>query len=419
MPAKNHAAFESPVERNFIIYLAALIGGILAVIVIALPLEFFFDVPAPLAGIIEEPAKLIGLFLIVLCLPDWLRSKKTCAIGGALAGVGFAFAENFWYYVLSAVFQEFAPELVFGRTVFSLPSHVLVSAIAGMGVLYIAAKGRQWYAGFLSLLVVAIILHGLWNSGATIGWYLVVLVLDIAAFGVIYAKLPDYPLPDDEVGILTLPTRDVWITRDRTFGRGDFKNEVRLSELPHISKTQFRILKRGTQFCLEDCSGKGLVKLNGTEIKGHQRLSGGNIIDLPAGLRLRFETKATMERVMDMQTSVGAIKPVVIRAGFPRHSQLVIQNGGAVELREPHTELGRASLSSKLSAERLQRISRRHFAITMTDAGCYIEDLGSTNGTFVNGQAIQGKGRVLLVSNDEIEIPNALKMTYVETIMPQ
>ncbi len=47
-------------------------------------------------------------------------------------------------------------------------------------------------------------------------------------------------------------------------------------------------------------------------------------------------------------------------------------------------------------------VSRRHAKITRENGRFFIEDLGSKNGTFVNGKRI--KGKVLLRSNDEIRI---------------
>src|SRR3954454_10514764 len=44
-------------------------------------------------------------------------------------------------------------------------------------------------------------------------------------------------------------------------------------------------------------------------------------------------------------------------------------------------------------------VSRRHAALRMTDEGPAVEDLGSTNGTFVNGQRISG---VFVLSDGDV-----------------
>jgi pSer/pThr/pTyr-binding forkhead associated (FHA) protein len=47
-------------------------------------------------------------------------------------------------------------------------------------------------------------------------------------------------------------------------------------------------------------------------------------------------------------------------------------------------------------------VSRRHARIAVTAAGASIEDLGSKNGTFVNG--VRVKGVLELAHNDEIRL---------------
>lgn len=44
-------------------------------------------------------------------------------------------------------------------------------------------------------------------------------------------------------------------------------------------------------------------------------------------------------------------------------------------------------------------ISRRHARILVAEPECFLEDLGSTNGTFINGERL--KGRIVL-SNGQI-----------------
>ena len=48
------------------------------------------------------------------------------------------------------------------------------------------------------------------------------------------------------------------------------------------------------------------------------------------------------------------------------------------------------------------RLSRQHFAIEVTKMACYIEDLETTNGTFVNGVKITG--RRMLLDGDVITV---------------
>ena len=63
-------------------------------------------------------------------------------------------------------------------------------------------------------------------------------------------------------------------------------------------------------------------------------------------------------------------------------------------------------------------VSRRHAKISSTDAEIYIQDMGSTNGTFVNGEKING--RALLNEGDRILVGTSIiKVVAVEGALAQ
>ena len=49
-------------------------------------------------------------------------------------------------------------------------------------------------------------------------------------------------------------------------------------------------------------------------------------------------------------------------------------------------------------------VSRKHARMRVVQSKVFIEDLGSTNGTLVNGQAIEDKGPVTVTHGDQIAI---------------
>src|ERR1043165_5899212 len=51
-------------------------------------------------------------------------------------------------------------------------------------------------------------------------------------------------------------------------------------------------------------------------------------------------------------------------------------------------------------------VSRRHAKITTTESDIFIQDMGSTNGTFVNGEKIAGRAR--LTENDRILVGTSI-----------
>ena len=63
-------------------------------------------------------------------------------------------------------------------------------------------------------------------------------------------------------------------------------------------------------------------------------------------------------------------------------------------------------------------VSRRHAKISSTDSEVYIQDMGSTNGTFVNGEKIAG--RALLHEGDRILVGTSIiKVVAVEGAVAQ
>jgi len=55
-------------------------------------------------------------------------------------------------------------------------------------------------------------------------------------------------------------------------------------------------------------------------------------------------------------------------------------------------------------------ISRRHFAVKRVDGPYYIVDLGSTNGTFVNGVDIRGRGLYPLRRGDVVNVAGVVEL---------
>jgi len=404
-------------ERDIIVSLAALIGGIISTIVVALPLELFLP-SAVLAGIIEEPAKVIALIYIALVLPDWLTSKTKCALFGGLAGLGFAFTENLWHYLGYLALEEslLPPELILGRTLLSLPTHALCSAIVGMGLLYVAAEGKEGYKKALGFLFIAVILHGLWNALPGLEWIILLLIIEIAVFGLIYYKLEDYPVPSERIGVLRLlpSKREILMTRNmRTFGRKDFKKDISDDEnLLLISRNHFRITRSGNEFYVEDLNSTRGTKLNGIEIKGkgRQKLNAGSEITLPAGLKIKFTTKAKMDEIEWGETL--REKPTVEAGHVAPLAKLVLPNNREIEIREEERIFGREDFRGVVSDDELLFISRKHFKIMRVNDEIYIEDLDSRNGTMLNREEIKGLGRRKLKDGDEILVAKVLKMTF-------
>jgi hypothetical protein len=174
-------------QVDLLIILVSLFWGMIAGVLVALPLEVVLNVPDGVAAFIEEPAKLLPVIAIAIWYPYLLYSKKKCAVFGAIAGLGFGAVENMWYFLL--VPKQFFVEVVVGRTVF-LPGHLIYSAIAAMSLMYIASRRQRYYAVLLFSL--AILLHFVWNSVIpAYGIYVILSALEIVLFILVYRTVPD------------------------------------------------------------------------------------------------------------------------------------------------------------------------------------------------------------------------------------
>lgn len=60
-------------------------------------------------------------------------------------------------------------------------------------------------------------------------------------------------------------------------------------------------------------------------------------------------------------------------------------------------------------------VSRQHVRLTRSEDGYQIQDLGSTNGTFVNGQRLAGES-LLLQAGQEILLGSSIVLLYLESV---
>jgi pSer/pThr/pTyr-binding forkhead associated (FHA) protein len=101
----------------------------------------------------------------------------------------------------------------------------------------------------------------------------------------------------------------------------------------------------------------------------------------------------------------GAAPPPALDAVIPAGIELVVDDGATIATRR----LGRRILVGRAPSADVRiddpRVSRLHARIEMRDDGVYVEDLGSRNGTLVDGQPVANSRP--LASGDEITIGTA------------
>jgi hypothetical protein len=203
-----------------------LVGGIIAAIILILPLETALNPPGILVGVIEEPAKLIAVIYLAFKFPECLSSKRRGLILGGLAGLGYAFTENLIYVLRPTGYECFYYDLngqcvsvlpvmmsgtdIIGRAVLSAPGHVMFSGIAALGLVYLAQKridlSKTTPTGVVShfasknvgsFLLLAIILHGLWDAlpAGPIIMFFVTLFVYYRLWKILPENLQNYEIP--------------------------------------------------------------------------------------------------------------------------------------------------------------------------------------------------------------------------------
>lgn len=78
---------------------------------------------------------------------------------------------------------------------------------------------------------------------------------------------------------------------------------------------------------------------------------------------------------------------------------------------DKYAEYGRQDF---LDLDAAEYISRQHFALKYDGDVLYIADLGSRNGTKVNGVDIRGKGWVPLKLGDVVDVANVITLVLTE-----
>jgi len=83
---------------------------------------------------------------------------------------------------------------------------------------------------------------------------------------------------------------------------------------------------------------------------------------------------------------------------------------GPILIHSSIQDFGRDDFIGVVAPWNLKYISGKHFRVQMLQGKLYIEDLGSKNGTFVNGRDIRGMGPVPLNEGDLVNVAGILEL---------
>ncbi len=85
-------------------------------------------------------------------------------------------------------------------------------------------------------------------------------------------------------------------------------------------------------------------------------------------------------------------------------------NGSRIALAKGVTWIGRATTNNIVVED--TGVSRQHAGIREDRAGYWIKDMGSTNGTYINGERVRGEGQ-RLKDNDRIELGSSGTVVWI------
>ncbi len=170
------------------------------------------------------------------------------------------------------------------------------------------------------------------------------------------------------------------------------------------------------QYYLRDLGSPGGITLNGQRVSESMLTSGDSITI--GSFRLTFLLKGGQSprvsapmaaRPVEMTNQVAPVGVSSATVQMPAQTSapaLVALNGPLAGQRFPVNtalELGRESVSVPLGFDSMA--SRRHAAVTPSSMGIEVVDLGSTNGTLVNGSKIQA---ALIRVGDQLQIGSTI-----------
>jgi pSer/pThr/pTyr-binding forkhead associated (FHA) protein len=157
---------------------------------------------------------------------------------------------------------------------------------------------------------------------------------------------------------------------------------------PQVSRRHAAVSPADGGLEIEDLRSANGTSVNGVAIRGPKRLHKGDVIQL-GGVRLAADVAA-------------APRNVTVLAVNPNGPHLRVTNGPLADRR---FVVGDGLIIGRQNADLLlddPQVSRRHAVVRAVDGELEIEDLGSANGTFVNGARVDSPHR--LSAGDEIAI---------------
>lgn len=167
----------------------------------------------------------------------------------------------------------------------------------------------------------------------------------------------------------------VWLV-DAKFSIGKATSNSLMIEDPSIDEMHAEIINTQDQLCLIKKTSKGTLKINGQDVSQNTPIKADDIITI-GQVELELVDSQSLTNNKAKQSTTAAIWSLYSSASWLEKNNFIINKKITIG-REPGCDI---CLS-------LDYLSRKHVSLEPLNGKLFIEDLNSSNGTFVNGEKI-------------------------------
>ncbi|MCS7070812.1 MAG: FHA domain-containing protein [Anaerolinea sp.] len=197
-------------------------------------------------------------------------------------------------------------------------------------------------------------------------------------------------------------------------GRGS-KNQIVIRD-SEVSREHCRLTRLMDGYEVRDLNSSNGTFINGQRVTGSFVLEPGAILELGDSITLEYDrVHIPLE---DTATATSEAEGIEV-ASEPRYSFRIMMTHGVItgkifELVDPIITLGR-DLTNDIVVQDPE-VSRYHLRLRRIKRGYSIEDMGSTNGTFVNGVRLTHP--VILNHDDIVKLGSTVQFQFVADVLP-
>jgi len=181
-------------------------------------------------------------------------------------------------------------------------------------------------------------------------------------------------------------------------GRGS-KNEIIIQD-NEVSRNHLRLIRTPEGYELYDLDSSNGTFVNGQKVEGVWLLGSQCIVELGDSITLEYRLGHPSEDP-EVADKFKSKQPIPVTSNAYMVVKLSESDDVSVYPIEAMTlSVGRSTTNDIVIIE--PEMSREHFRLTLMPDGYYVEDIGSTNGTFLNGEEVVEPSKLFM--HDKIQV---------------